>query len=119
MGNTLVCYKNAEFDPEDGSRNDLVTVQWDAPVLKRSSVRMTGVSGDNGWPNFPPSLPDPYQYYVVEDEEHWAFAGTGLSNSDAFDAEIGSLPRWGRTLHALLWALRPDPWPLRLTRLEP
>jgi hypothetical protein len=84
VGNTMVCYKNAEFDPDHGSQNNLVTVQWDDHLLKRSSVSMTGVSGDNGWPNFPPSPPDPYQYYVVEDEEHWAFDGTGLSNNDTF-----------------------------------
>jgi hypothetical protein len=81
-GDMMVCYKNAEFDPDTNAQ--LLTVQWDDPKLRRSSVSMTGVSGDNGWPNFPPDQPLPFQFFVVEDDKHWAFENTGLSNNDEF-----------------------------------
>src|SRR5262249_41816536 len=98
VGETMVCYKNAEFDPDRGSQDSLVTVRWDDPTLHRSSVSMTGVSGDNEWPDFPPGPPDPYQYYVVEDEDHWAFANTGLSTGPASGVYFTPLGLFGWVL---------------------
>src|SRR2546423_9782855 len=36
------------------------------------SMSMIGTDDFNVWPNVPPQAPDPMQYFVVEDESHWA-----------------------------------------------
>jgi hypothetical protein len=73
-GSKMVCYKNKDFDSE--------TILW--RDQNRSSAPMTGVSGDNLWPNFPPMQPAPGQFFTVQDDGHWAFSDTGLGKGDNF-----------------------------------
>jgi len=73
-GNTMICCKDKTLEPD--------TVLW--KDLGRSSASMVGTDDYNVWPNVPPEKPDPNQYFVVKDESHWAFEGTGLSNDDTF-----------------------------------
>src|SRR5262249_2999114 len=73
-GNTMVCYKYKNFDPE--------TIEWGDQG--RSSASMTGVSGASLWSNVPPNKPDPGQFFVVQDDENWAFNFTGYGKGDTF-----------------------------------
>lgn len=73
-GNTMICCKDRTLDPD--------TVLW--KELGRSSASMVGTDDYNVWPNVPPEKPDPNQFFVVQDESHWAFEGTYLSNNDTF-----------------------------------
>jgi hypothetical protein len=70
----MICCKDKVLDPD--------TVTWND--LHRSAMSMVGTDDYNVWPNVPPDPPDPNQYFVVKDESHWAFEGTGLSNDDTF-----------------------------------
>jgi hypothetical protein len=73
-GDKMICTKDKVLDPD--------TVLWDD--LHRPATSMVGTDGYNVWPNVPPQQPAPGQYFVVNDESHWAFEGTGLSNDDTF-----------------------------------
>jgi hypothetical protein len=73
-GNKMICCKDKVLDPD--------TVTWND--LHRSAMSMVGTDDYNVWPNVPPDPPNSMQYFVVEDESHWAFEGTGLSNDDTF-----------------------------------
>ena len=79
---TMICYKDARFDPFNPSQPELVTVNWYDKPLQRSEARMTGVSYRG--------TPAPYpgwvlcQQFVVQDKDHWILINTGLSNDDFF-----------------------------------
>jgi len=81
-GSTMICCKDQTLDPS--------TVLW--TDMGRPATSMAGTNGFNVWPTVPPQQPfsDPTgqfvgdQCFVVKDESHWAFEGTGLSNEDSF-----------------------------------
>lgn len=73
-GNKMICCKDERLDPD--------TVTWND--LNRSAMSMVGTDNYNVWPNVPPDQPAPMQYFVMKDESHWAFEGTGLRNDDTF-----------------------------------
>jgi hypothetical protein len=75
-GNTMICCKDKTLDPD--------TVLWGD--LGRSARSMVGTDGYTVWNSVPPQQPDAGQSpsFVVQDESHWAFEGTGLSNDDTF-----------------------------------
>jgi hypothetical protein len=81
---TMVCYKDGTFDPENPRHPDRVTVNWYDEPVQRPETSMTGVSYLG--------TPAPYpgwvlcQQYVVQDAEHWVLAGTGLKTDDFFGA---------------------------------
>ncbi len=77
-GNTMVCYKNKDFDPDYPARPDTVTVNWYDDPVKRPETSLTGVS----WLD-PRELPDRAEYTVL-DADHWVFANTGLHDGNAF-----------------------------------
>jgi hypothetical protein len=78
----MACYKDWRFDPERTRHPDLVTVNWYDHPLNRSEAKMTGVSYLG--------TPAPYpgwvlgQQFVVQDQNHWILANTGLQNDDFF-----------------------------------
>jgi N,N-dimethylformamidase beta subunit-like protein len=80
-GDTMVCYKQKEFDPASQSSSTLpsTTVNWSEPYLQRPEMQLTGVR----WSNHVVSPEDRLQY-VVANADHWVFANTGLTNGDAF-----------------------------------
>jgi hypothetical protein len=87
---TMVCYKNREFDPASlhASTRKTVTVNWFDDPVKRPETSLTGVSY-YGTPIYPgdPSL----QYYVARDADHWVFNNTGFLNGAPFgDYENGT-----------------------------
>ena len=79
-GETMVCYKQKEFDPASRSPVTLktTTVNWLEPYLQRPETRLTGVRyGGN-------PAPDARMEFTVENAGHWVFANTGLGNGNGF-----------------------------------
>jgi len=72
--NRMICCKDETLDPD--------TVLW--RDMGRSAVSMVGTDDYNVWPNVPPKMPVPGQYFVMKDQSHWAFDGTVLNNDDTF-----------------------------------
>lgn len=81
----IVCYKDARLDPLTGVADSLVTVNWyKAPVFDPEN-RMTGVSFRNGgYANFLGNYTaaDGFGGFTAYHTDHWAFAGTNLSDGD-------------------------------------
>jgi hypothetical protein len=83
-GRTIVCYKSAVEDPQNGVDNGLVTVQWHAAPVYRPENSLTGVSyrlGAGCWVNRDASAEKAYR---VRFAAHWVFEETGLSDGDEF-----------------------------------
>jgi len=79
-GQTMVCYKQREFDPAALSPLTLgsTAVNWREPYLHRPETLLTGVRyGGN-------PAPDARMEFTVEDAGHWVFANTGLSRGGTF-----------------------------------
>jgi hypothetical protein len=85
-GDTIVCYKDAALDPLATTDAALTTVQWADHPVSDSERKMTGVSG--AFLYDPDKTPELWRAYIVTDENHWVFDGTGLSNTDAFGVYI-------------------------------
>jgi hypothetical protein len=79
--NTMVCYKQRDFDPASKYPSTLsqTTVNWFESYLHRPETLLTGV-------RFAGAVFDPADnfQYTVEDSTHWVFANTGLANGDQF-----------------------------------
>ena len=79
--NTMVCYKQRDFDPASQFAGTLpeTTVNWYQPYLHRPETLLTGVRYVGG-------VIDPAAgfQYTVADAGHWVFANTGLANGDTF-----------------------------------
>jgi hypothetical protein len=73
-GKLLTCFKIAGFDPFHIIAPQLTTVNWWDKPVQRPETEMTGVSYD-GVIFIPDEIP-----YVVKNEAHWAFEGTGLQD---------------------------------------
>ena len=79
-GQALVCYKRADLDPTGDP--GALTVNWPDAL----AAEMTGVA----WSGYVLSFAADddagreRMQYVVEDEGHWVFAGTGLAHGDRF-----------------------------------
>lgn len=90
-GDTMVCYKNKDFDPQNLGAPLLsrrVTVNWFDDPVKRPETSLTGVSyyGTPIYPGDPSS-----QFYVARDADHWVFDNTGFLNGAPFgDYENGT-----------------------------
>ena len=89
-GRIMYCYKETDLGAAnpDPVRDDprKITVQWREPPLNRPETELTGVSYwyGGGWWNDPIVPAARYRGYTVQNASHWVFAGTGLSNGDAF-----------------------------------
>lgn len=93
---TLVCYKDAAADP---ATDESETVRWDDPEVDYPSNRSIGLGtrvptattselgGIGVYGVFTPDHPNPDPFEVM-DGSSWVFAGSGLSTSDQFGAEI-------------------------------
>ncbi len=79
-GETMVCYKQKEFDPASHSSVTLktTTVNWLEPYLQRPETRLTGVRYAGN------PAPDARMEFTVENAGHWVFANTGLGNGNGF-----------------------------------
>jgi hypothetical protein len=80
-GDTMVCYKQKDFDPASKSASTLhsTTVNWHEHFLQRPETQLTGV-------RYCGVLTSPWvqRQFVVENADHWVFANTGLGNGDTF-----------------------------------
>ena len=81
---TLVCFRDAVEDPLAGVENDRVTVQWASAPVDRPENTLTGVSYRNGAGSWIDEESWKKAVYRVNFPEHWVFAGTGLSQGEAF-----------------------------------
>ena len=79
-GNAMWCYKIANFDPVQNP--DTLTVNWSDD----DAMQMTGVAYKGGGADFAADddAGRAATQYVVNDENHWVFAGTDLLNGDRF-----------------------------------
>lgn len=83
---TLVCYKYTYTnDPMYASTTtrSLTTTLWRDPVVNRPENQMIGVMFDSAY-NWEQGYP-----YVVQNSNHWVYAGTGFSNGDSVPGIVG------------------------------
>jgi hypothetical protein len=87
-GDTMVCYKRAEFDPTSTSDAAHTTVQWTESPVNNSERKLTGVSGaylyDPESIFFDPQYPEVIRVYTVTAADHWVYEGTDLANGNVF-----------------------------------
>ncbi len=86
-GQTLVCYKDKNFDPLTGVQDSLVTVNWWAPPVNYPENIFTGVNfKDGGYVNSGYKLPKSQGFgdYTAFNTHYWIFDGTGLNEGDEF-----------------------------------
>jgi hypothetical protein len=88
-GKQLTCYKIAGFDPLHITTPQLTTVNWWDKPVQRPETEMTGVSNVT-FINEVVGIPDEIPY-VVQNETHWAFEGTGLQDGSCFGLFNGTL----------------------------
>jgi hypothetical protein len=82
-GRTMICYRDAAEDPI--AAPELTTVEWSAAPVNRPENTMTGLSFRLGAGCWGPDMDAMYgESYTVRFAEHWAFAGTGLTDGDKF-----------------------------------
>lgn len=77
----MVCYKSRRTDPD--TRAAYKTTYWAdllPPYPENSTIGLSYVSGAS-WTN---AYPRPFTPYVVQRAQHWALAGTGLSDGAPF-----------------------------------
>lgn len=85
-GRTLVCHRDALNDPITPTDPGAATVEWSSAPVRRPENHLTGVSFRRGagcWENMAAMR---REAYTVCFADHWAFAGTGLRDGDAFAA---------------------------------
>jgi hypothetical protein len=80
---TMICYRDAAEDPVTAP--ELTTVEWSAAPVNRPENTMTGLSFRLGAGCWAPDMDAMHgESYTVRFAEHWAFAGTGLTDGDKF-----------------------------------
>jgi N,N-dimethylformamidase beta subunit-like, C-terminal len=81
---TMVCYKQARFDPDNPDRPETVTVNWFDDPVDRPETGLTGVSYFASPISFPPREGFDVAQFEVQEPGHWVFEGTGLGDGEMF-----------------------------------
>ncbi|MFJ1590949.1 N,N-dimethylformamidase beta subunit family domain-containing protein [Kitasatospora albolonga] len=84
-GRTMVCYRDAVADPVTATDPRRATVEWSSAPVDRPENTMTGLSfrrGAGAWGEGMAVMGK--EAYTVRFADHWAFAGTGLTDGEPF-----------------------------------
>ncbi|MFJ9687682.1 N,N-dimethylformamidase beta subunit family domain-containing protein [Streptomyces bacillaris] len=84
-GRTMVCHRDAVTDPMTATDPRRTTVEWSSAPVDRPENAMTGLSfrrGAGAWGEGMAVMGK--EAYTVRFADHWAFAGTGLTDGEPF-----------------------------------
>ncbi len=84
-GRTMVCHRDAVTDPMTATDPRRTTVEWSSAPVDRPENSMTGLSfrrGAGAWGEGMAVMGK--EAYTVRFADHWAFAGTGLTDGEPF-----------------------------------